>query len=111
MAGLEPTEKVQKPQSTDYPLLLGGNSWVGYCEGHRFNSITNQLGIGALYSQQGRCKSHKAQITHCYWVGIGCGIVRVTGLTVSRINRVLARFRANREGAKATEHRLPTAVG
>ena len=38
MAGLEPTEKVQKPQSTDYLLLVGGNSWVWeYCEGHRFN--------------------------------------------------------------------------
>lgn len=54
-----------------------------------------------------KCKSHRAEITHCYWLGIvGCGIVRDTGLTVSRINRVLARFRVNREGAKATQHRL-----
>ena len=58
-----------------------------------------------------KCKSHRAQTTHCYWLGIvGCGIVRDTGLTVSRINRVLARFRANREGAKATLHRLPNVI-
>ena len=37
-----------------------------------------------------KCKSHRAQTTHCYWLGIvGCGIVRDTGLTVSQINRVL----------------------
>ena len=47
-SSLEPTEEVQKPQSTDYPRLLGGNSWVWYCEGHRFNSITNQPCIGTL---------------------------------------------------------------
>ena len=58
-----------------------------------------------------KCKSHRAQITHCYWLGIvGYGIVRDTGLTVSRINRVLARFRANREGAKATQHRLSNVI-
>ena len=58
-----------------------------------------------------KCKSHRAQITHCYWLGIvGCGIVRDTDLTVSRINRVLARFRANREGAKATQHRLSNVI-
>ena len=46
-----------------------------------------------------------------YWVGmVGCGIVRVTGLTVSRIKLVLARVRAKREGAKATKHRLPTVI-
>ena len=54
-----------------------------------------------------KCKSHRAQTTHCYWLGIvGCGIVRDTGLTVSRfvhestVYLALARFRANREGAK-----------
>lgn len=58
-----------------------------------------------------KCKSHRAQITRCYWLGIvGCGIVRDTGLTVSRIKRVLARFRANREGAKATQHRLSNVI-
>ena len=58
-----------------------------------------------------KCKSHRAQITHCYWLGIvGYGIVRDTGLTVSRINRVLARFRVNREGAKATQHRLSNVI-
>ena len=58
-----------------------------------------------------KCKSHRAQTTHCYWLGIvGCGIVRDTGLTVSRISRVLARFRANREGTKATQHRLSNVI-
>ena len=55
--------------------------------------------------------TERAQITHCCWLGIvGCGIVRDTGLTVSRVNRVLARFRANREGTKATQHRLSNVI-